>query len=127
MTNHHHHHIAGRAFSHVRLAVFLIAITLGGVGIGVLSVNFHPDGRVSAVTPEASTTTTTVDEVTTTTTAKPVTSTTAKQRAARSHVKPLRLVTTTTAAPEIGTATSIVAEQRKTPLEIAQGEVGHVR
>src|SRR3954454_16777888 len=115
MTNHHHHHIAGRAFSHVRLAVFLIAITLGGVGIGILSADFQPDGRVSSVTPETSTTTTTVDEATTTTTAQPVTSSTAKQRAARSQVKRLQLVTTTTAAPEIGTATSIVAEQRKTP------------
>src|SRR5690349_5794864 len=110
-TNHHHHQIAGRAFSHLRLAVFFATITLGGVGIGVLTADFHPDGRVSSATPKPSTTTTTVDDPTTTTTAQPVTTTTAKPRAARSEVKPLPLVTTTTAKPEIGTATSIVRKE----------------
>jgi hypothetical protein len=111
----------------IHFGIFLFGLCLFGTGVGIISADAEPGRASSEPAPRAAFEAPTPTDVvpTTTTTTELTTSTTAKQRAARSAVKPLQLVTTTTTAgPEIGTATSIVREERKTPLEIAQGEVG---
>jgi hypothetical protein len=106
----------------IHFGIFLFGLCLFGTGVGLLVANADnkqpsPMRPVLAKSPAVPTTD---PPTTTSSTVKSSQSftaetTTAKQRAARSETKPLRLVTTTTAAPEIGTATSIVRERNHSP------------
>lgn len=122
-TNHHHHPEEERSsISRAHFGIVLLGLCLLGMGIGILSVHMQ-SGEASA--DEPSPTTTTFTEPTTTTTSEVTTTTTTpKQRptARRTEVGTPRSIVR--ARP---TTTTSTTQQRRTPLEIAQSEVGKVR
>jgi CHAP domain len=105
----------------VQACIFIAGLILFGAGIAIAAADDHPDGRVSSVTAQSTTTTiepttrTTVQEMTTTTAPRPVGRTAAPVRSYAFKA---------TAATSTVLETTTTTETPTTPLEIAQSQVG---
>jgi hypothetical protein len=113
----------------VQACIFIAGLFLFGAGIAIAAADAHSDGRGSSVTPQSTTSTTMINsssiEPETTMTVAPTTTTTVQPALTGKS----RAVTGR--SPQIGTTISIAREPTtttteapKTPLEIAQSQVG---
>jgi hypothetical protein len=102
--------------------IFLFGLCLFGIGVGILTADAKPEGRVSSITPESTTTTTVINSsvivTETTTTVEPTTTTTAVT-VPRKAAPVFRNAVAT--APSTTTTST---EAPKTPLEVALKYLG---
>jgi hypothetical protein len=102
--------------------IFLFGLCLFGVGIGILGADAKPDGRVS--TPPTTTTTLINSSVIIPETTTTVTPTTTVPRPRLSLVKTQEAGTAVRTTASTQQSTTTTTEAPKTPLEVAQSQVG---